>query len=286
MKKNILLIICISTLAFLVQGINAQDFLISADQFSDMLKENAELVIIDANKSKGYKAAHLEDAIFLNHNDLYQDGEIKGMIKSAEELSAQFAELGIGDGKTVVLTDDGSNKYTSRIFWILDYLGFDKKFILHKELKSWRDARLPQTSKSSKVSPAAQFTLNVRPEIFASIEDVDNAIIDPNVILIDARTQEEFSGNHKNSEGHIPTAVNLNFEDLLTETGAFKSKDELMQLAQSMGLTPDKELIFYCRTSVRAGVSYVAFKKILEYPKIKVYDGAYNEWFAKREVVQ
>ena len=211
--------------------------------------------------------------------------KIKGLIKSPEELGVQFAALGIGDGKTVVLTDDGSNKYTSRVLWTLNYLGFDNVFILHKDSKDWRSARLSQTSKPGEVNPAV-FTVNLRPEIFAGIDDVDKAITKTNAVLIDARTADEFTGNHKNSQGHIPTAINLNHEDLLTETGAFKSKDELLALAEGLGLTPEKELIFYCRTSVRAGVSYVAFKKILEYPNVKVYDGAYNEWFAKREVVQ
>ena len=105
-------------------------------------------------------------------------------------------------------------------------------------------------------------------------------------MVVDARTADEFAGNHKKSEGHIPGALNLNYEDLLTSTGTFKSSEELQTIADGLGLTRDKELIFYCQTSIRAGVHYYAFKKILGYENVKVYDGAYNEWFAKKEVVQ
>ncbi len=39
-------------------------------------------------------------------------------------------------------------------------------------------------------------------------------------------------------------------------------------------------MILYCETSARAGIVYLTLKYILEYPNVKVYDGALYEWAA------
>lgn len=263
----------------------AQSPFITADEYKTIVKENPNVVVLDANKSKAFKAAHLEGAIHIDHNDLYQDGDIKGLIKSPEELAEIFGSLGVSNDSKVILADDGSQKYTSRVYWILEYLGFDNAVILHKDKKKWRDARLSMTSKTVSPEPAT-FVANVNPTILATFDEVVAATEDPNTAIVDARTNDEYIGNHKNSTGHLPTAISLNYEDLLTETGEFKSKEELMAIAEANGLTPDKNIIAYCRTSVRATVHYVAFVKLLGYTNFKVYDGAYLEWVAKRDVVQ
>ena len=280
--------ILISTLVvFLLLGTTgmAQPEVINAETYKQMIKDNVEMVVLDGNKKKGYKAAHLENSIFINHNDLYKEGDVKGLILSPEELGGIFGELGVGDNVTVVITDDGSQKYSSRVTWILDYLGYDNVKILHKDKKEWRDARLSLTSKVINPTPR-NFTVNLRPEIMANIDEVASSLENANVILVDARTPEEFAGNHKNSDGHIPGAINMNYEELLTENGAFKSKEDLMAMMNDRGFTPEKEYIFYCRTSVRAGVPYYAFKYILGYENVKVYDGAYFEWSSLKDVVQ
>ncbi|NNF35871.1 MAG: sulfurtransferase, partial [Saprospiraceae bacterium] len=267
--KNIKLILSsLVVLFFLGSVAMAQPEVITAEMFKSMVEEDVEMVLLDANKKKGYKAAHLENAIFINHNDLYKEGEIKGLIKSPEELATIFGELGVGDDVMVVVTDDGSQKYSSRVSWILSYLGYDNVKILHKDKKQWRDSRLSLTSKVVNPTPR-NFMVKLRPEIMATMEDVALVSENPNLVLVDARTPEEFEGNHKNSDGHIPGAINMNYEDLLTDTGAFKSKDDLMAMMEEKGFTPEKEYIFYCRTSVRAGVPYYAFKYILGYNNVK-----------------
>ena len=268
-------------------GINtsAQIDVITPQEFKDLMKSNTEMVLLDANKSKGYKAAHIKGAIYVNHNNLYRDGDIKGLIKSPEVLAAMFGDMGVGGNNLVVVTDDGSQKYSSRVYWILKYLGYDNVKIMHKNKELWRKAKLPLTSVPGTASPNV-FIANVQPSLMATIEDIDASMANADMILVDARTPEEYKGNHKNSEGHIPQAVSLNYEDLLDDRGYFKSTSEIKEIVEGLGLTPDKELIFYCRTSVRAGVPFFVFKNILGYDNVKVYDGAYLEWYAKREVVQ
>lgn len=285
-KKKMKSLKIFGALAFLLFSISlsAQVDFINAKDFMALNKSNDNLVIVDANKPKNYDVNHIKGAINIDHNDLYQAGDIKGLIMSPEELAAFFGNKGINENSTVVVYDDGSQKYSSRVYWVLKYIGANDVRILHKDMDVWRAARVPLTSSPGKYA-ATTFTPTVNDGIFATLDYVMAKKDESNVVLVDCRTADEYNGVEK-SEGHIPGAVNLNYEDLLTDTGAFKSAEELKMIAEKYNITADTELILYCRTSVRAAVEYVAFKNILGFENVRVYDGAYLEWVANQPVVQ
>lgn len=264
--------------------LTAQTTIITADEFVALSKSNDALVLIDANKSKNYQASHIKGALHVNHLDLYQDGDVAGLIKSPEELAVFFGKLGVGENSTIVLTDDGSQKYNSRVYWILKYIGAKDVRLLHKDLNAWRKARLPMTATPGKATPTT-FTPSVNPEILVDIAYLKENKDAENVVLVDCRTPAEYKGE-KSSDGHIPGAINIDYVNFLTETGAFKSVEELTVLAEAKGLNPEMEVILYCKTSVRATPAFVALANILGYKRVRVYDGAYNEWVANYPVVQ
>ncbi len=272
-------------LAILLAGsVSAQVDIINAKDFMALTKSSDKLVIVDANKAKNYDVNHIKGAINIEHGDLYRPGDIDGLIKSPEDLAAFFGSKGINENSEVVIYDDGSQKYNTRIYWILKYIGANNVRILHKDMDAWRAVRVPLTSAPGKYA-ATTFTPTVNPAIFATLDDVKARTGQPGVVLIDCRTPDEYNGVSK-SEGHLPGAININHEDLLTETGAFKTAEELKAIAEKNGITADTEILMYCRTSVRACVEFVAFKNILGYEKVRVYDGAYLEWVASNPVVQ
>jgi thiosulfate/3-mercaptopyruvate sulfurtransferase len=43
-------------------------------------------------------------------------------------------------------------------------------------------------------------------------------------------------------------------------------------------VTPDKEIITYCRIGERAAHTWFVLKYILRYPAVRVYDGSWAEW--------
>ena len=263
-------------------SLSAQLDIIDVQDFMTLKKTEKELIIVDANKPKNYDANHIKGAININHNDLYKDGEIKGVLMEAEELANFFGDKGISENSKVVIYDDGSHKYATRVYWTLKYIGANDVSILHKDIDAWRGARVPLTATPAS-REATTFTPTVNNDIYASMDYVMDNKNATGFVLIDCRTADEYNGIKK-SEGHIPGAININYEDLLTETGAFKTADELMAIAKEYGVTAESESLLYCRTSVRAAVAYVAFKNILGFEKVRVYDGAYLEWFANHPV--
>jgi thiosulfate/3-mercaptopyruvate sulfurtransferase len=58
----------------------------------------------------------------------------------------------------------------------------------------------------------------------------------------------------------------------------FKSPDELRTLYEGKGITPDEEVIAYCRIGERSSLTWFVLKYLLGYPKVKNYDGSWTEW--------
>ena len=262
-------------LAFLI--VTAQLFAaeksLTGKEFSALKKANKSLVIIDARKATDYAKMHIMKSINVPHKDLYKDGSVEGLIKDPAALAAYFGKKGISTTSTIVIYDDGSSKYNTRVYWVLKYLGVENVQLLHKDMNQWKMARIPLT-KSVMPAKKTTFTPKVNKAILAEMPEVKAKT----AILIDARDAVEYDGSFEKSEGHIPGAINIPYKEILKANGSFKTKAELEALATKYNLAADKEIIVYCVTSVRASVVYFALKNILEYSDVKVYDGAYNEW--------
>jgi thiosulfate/3-mercaptopyruvate sulfurtransferase len=260
-------------------SLKAQD-VISAKDFMAEFKKDKSIVVVDASTEDNYKK-HIPNAVSIPHKSLYQEGAIEGLLKSPEELAKIFGEKGISNTTKVVIYDDGSSKYNSRVYWILKYLGAENVTLLHKDMEGeWRKVRMPLTAGASKVQPTT-FTPKVNKAIYANIGQVKTALASDKAVVVDARTPAEFNGTSEKpvSEGHIKGAVNIDYKEFLQENGAFKSKDEILAVAKKNGLSANQEIITYCITSIRACSIYVALTGV-GFTNVKVYDGALNEWKA------
>jgi len=254
---------------------------ISAKDFAKEFKADKSLVIIDANASATYAKMHVQGAVNIPVKELVKTGDIEGLLKSTEELAAYFGSKGVSNASKIILYDDGSNKYTSRIYWVLKYLGANDVRILHKNMDEWKAARIMLTRAPSKPAKVT-FTPTLNSKIFASTGDVKSKLGDAGTVILDARTEAEYKGTstEKKSNGHIKGAIFLEYKQFLTDKGAFKSKEEIVAVAKKHGVTDDKTVIVYCATGVKAAVLYAALADIAAYPNVKLYDGSYNEWAA------
>ena len=260
----------------LANVIFSQDLISVTDLAAKLKSEN--LVIIQCGATEEYKA-HLPNAVNMPHTILYNNIPVKNVIKPDEEMAIIFGQKGVSPDKEIVLYDEGSGKYSGRMYWILKYLGAPDVKILNGNLKAWKAARKPLSAAPSTLKPAS-FTPDTNTSDWVSLSDVQGATGNANYVIIDCRTTEEYEGKAETElrKGHIPGAVNINYASLLDANGLYKSKEELTKIFTEKGVVPEKTMILYCETSIRAGVEYFALKSILGYPNVKVYDGAYLEW--------
>lgn len=274
MKKIKIGFIYILTVILTVGFAQAQD-VISAKELSAYLKQD-NTILVSAQKSAEYKKIHITGAINVDHNMLYDE---MTMLLSSAQIAKILGLNGISQDMKIVLYDEGSSKYAGRMYWILDYMGATDVKILDGGLKAWKAARKPVTRTVSAAEPVT-FTAKVDKTILASMAMVKSAVNNSAYVIIDARTPEEFNGTNETTLrlGHIPSAVNLNYESILNSKGELKSNEELATLFNKIGATKDKRIIVYCKTSVRAGIEYLALKSALNYPNVMVYDGAFTQW--------
>ena len=153
--------------------------------------------------------------------------------------------------------------------------------ILDGHLKGWGKVRGKVTPKTTEITPA-KFNAKPKAGVYA-----DMAYVKANkdkVLLVDVRSKDEFNGIDEDEfitrKGHIPGAINFEYKNILNEDDTIKTKEEIAKVLKDAGITSDKEIILYCASSVRAGIVYIALTSILDFPNVKVYDGAFYEWNA------
>jgi thiosulfate/3-mercaptopyruvate sulfurtransferase len=106
--------------------------------------------------------------------------------------------------------------------------------------------------------------------------------------LVDVRSPQEYAGELLAPEnlpqegaqrgGHIPGAANIPWSQAVQEDGTFKPFAALRAIYEDKGVTPDKEVIAYCRIGERSSHTWFVLKYLLGYPEVRNYDGSWTEW--------
>ena len=106
--------------------------------------------------------------------------------------------------------------------------------------------------------------------------------------LVDVRSPAEFSGEvlappHLPQEqaqvpGHIPGAANVPWASAAQEDGSFKTDSELAALYGGVGVTPDTDVIAYCRIGERSSHTWFVLHELLGYERVRNYDGSWTEY--------
>jgi thiosulfate/3-mercaptopyruvate sulfurtransferase len=253
-------------------------------------------------------AAHLNDpnVRLLESNEdvlLYETGHIPGALKldwvgdlndpvvrdylNKDGFEALMSRLGISNDTTVVFYGDKNNWWATYALWVFKLFGHEDARILNGGRKKWIDEGRELT-KDVPQYPATQYQAKDRndAEIRAFRDEVRDLL--GKVALVDVRSPDEFSGKKLHMPeypqegalrgGHIPTAQNIPWAQAANEDGTFKSRDQLEALYTGKGITPDKDVIAYCRIGERSSHTWFVLKYLLGYDNVRNYDGSWTEW--------
>ena len=129
------------------------------------------------------------------------------------------------------------------------------------------------------VQPAS-VTIEIDNNPIAEIEDVLATIEDPQQTIWDVRSAEEYFGLRQAAArvGHIPGAVNLDWERLKDPERHMRLRTDLEEVLAGLGLNDDKVIITHCQSHHRSGLSYMVGR--LLGLNIRAYHGSWSEWGA------
>ncbi|TMB52578.1 MAG: sulfurtransferase [Chloroflexi bacterium] len=242
---------------------------------------------VDVDTS-AYETGHLPGAVALNWSTQLND-PIKRDLVSRDELQALLRSAGVNDDTLVVLYGDNNNWFAAWAFWQLRYHGFENVRLLDGGRKKVEASGLPLTTDAaSQRAGNLQLTAAPREELRAYRDQVLGAVGKDATAFVDVRSPEEFRGElaapaHLPQEaaqrkGHIPGAANVPWSSAVAEDGTFKPPAELADLYSSKGITPEKEIVAYCRIGERSSHTWFVLHELLRYPNVRNYDGSWTEY--------
>ena len=238
------------------------------------------LAIIDTRPAEMFAKGRIPSS---RHFDLYFVNTDDTDPAPLDSFTRMWANLlgwrGIRETDTIVFCGEFTDMCVARGFWFAEYLGHADVHVLDGDMAAWSAAGLTVESASNTPKPV-KFAFNPVAKTVATYSSVLDAIDDPDCVIVDNRSREEFVGTDKRARhgGAIPGAKHRDWEDLYDhDSGCMKSADQLREAFEVLDATPDKEITLYCNTGYRSAHAYLALR-LLDYPRIRNYVGSWQEW--------
>jgi thiosulfate/3-mercaptopyruvate sulfurtransferase len=260
--------------------------LVETDWLEEHLNDPAIRVIEVDEDTQAYEKGHIPGSVAWNWTtDLH--AKVGRDYASQAEFSELLSRVGVDKGTTVVVYGGNNNWFAAYAYWLLKLRGFDDVKLLNGGRKKW-ELESRELTQDTAAAKATGFTIeaNERPEIRALRDEVLTKV--GQTAFVDVRSPEEFRGeklapDHLPQEqsqvpGHIPSAANIPWVKAANEDGTFKSADELRSLYEGEGVTPDREVIAYCRIGERSSHTWFALTELLGYGAVRNYDGSWTEY--------
>ncbi len=253
--------------------------LMQADELNQLMQEE-DLFIIDARDEieEGVipGAVHFPAVSSLSDDD----HEIEHFLIGPDEFQEKMREIGLNNDDRVVIYDEGNSLASARLFYALDYYGFGNTSILNGGIKGWLAEELPLDDAPVQ-KDAGMFSFEIQEGLTCDFNYVMDAANNPDIIIFDARSEDEFTGTDKRAlkGGHIPNAINLEWKSVLEREGIPYFRDAASIQAQyaALGITPDKEVIPHCHTNVRGSHAYFTLR-LMGYDSVRPYEGSWSEY--------
>jgi thiosulfate/3-mercaptopyruvate sulfurtransferase len=255
--------------------------IIEPDALQQRLGEEG-LLVVDLSKPEVHSQFHVPTAVHLDYPRIIGVRQpVMGLLPDLGALSEVLASIGMNPDAHVVAYDDEGGGKASRLLWTLEVIGHRGYSLLNGGLHAWGNERHPLDDRPSRPRRGEYPIEGLDTTPIADGQYVLDHLDDPGVVLLDARTPEEYQGTKVLAArgGHIPGAVNLDWTETMDKERNLRLKPEvvLRGMLEERGITPDKEVVTYCQTHHRSAHSYIMLRS-LGYSRVKGYPGSWSEW--------
>jgi len=251
-----------------------------------------DVVVIDTRSPDAYAAGHIPGAV--NVHEIFTFLAMstpEGMATLRQKFADAFGAAGLSGTETAVCYEESMSSgfgQSCRGYFLLCWLGYAKAKVLHGGLQAWKAAGLPistdsatPTAKPFPLSDAGNGMMIDRDAMLAAVGN-------DSIVKLDVRDVDEWIGTSSSPygpdfcprKGRIPGARWLEWYRLMKPTGAgpmFKSPDEIMAEAHTVGISPSTPVYLYCFKGARASNTLVALREA-GVRDVRMYFGSWNEW--------
>jgi len=248
---------------------------------------NVRIAEVDYDPKANYNLGHIPNAVLFDWKKDINDPLNRNII-SKDDCSTLLQKAGINNDTILVLYGDFNNWFAAFAFWVFKYYGYKDIRLMNGGRKKWLEEDRPISKESPNFSKGNFQAAEPDESIRVYLDYVRNSVMSKQGTLVDVRSPAKFTGQitappeypteHAQRGGHIPSAQNIPWGQAVNEDGTFKSVEDLKKLYEPKGITPDKEVITYCRIGERSSHTWFVLKYLLGYPNVKNYDGSWTEW--------
>jgi thiosulfate/3-mercaptopyruvate sulfurtransferase len=248
---------------------------------------NVRIVEVDYDPTANYMLGHIPGSVLWDWKKDLND-PLRRDILSKSQLEDLLSRSGVSSSTKIILYGDFNNWFAAYAYWDLNYYGVTNAVLMNGGRKKWIDEDRPLSKDVAAPAKTTYQTPSTREELRAYLPQIREVVDKHDKVLVDVRSPKEFTGEitappeypqeHAQRGGHIPGAMNIPWAQAVSDDGTFKSVDDLKQLYAGKGVTPDKEVVTYCRIGERSSHTWFVLKYLLGYPKVRNYDGSWTEW--------
>jgi thiosulfate/3-mercaptopyruvate sulfurtransferase len=266
--------------------VSVPDVLVSTDWVAQHRNDsNIRVVEVDVDTA-AYDQGHVPGSLGWNWTTELCDTVVRDIVPKGK-LESLLGRSGITPQTTIVLYGDNNNWFAAWAFWQLKVYGHQDVRIMNGGRKKWlaegRELDTAKTTPSATTYTAKDPDFSIR----AYLPEVQSNYKRSDTVLVDVRSPQEFTGEILappglpetcQRGGHIPGAKSIPWGKACNEDGTFKSTEDLVALYGGQGVTPEKNVIAYCRIGERSSHTWFVLKYLLGFQNVKNYDGSWTEW--------
>jgi len=251
--------------------------------------QDAHLRIVESNEDPLlYAQGHIPGAVQIDWTRDLND-QVRRDYIGKEGFEALCEANGISNDTTVIFYGDKNNWWACYALWVFKLFGHADVRVMDGGSKKWVAEGKP-TTREVPSYPKGTYKAQARTDYkIRAFRDQVLEHVNAHLPLVDVRSPGEYAGTLLHMPdypqegalrgGHIPGAKSIPWARAVNEDGTFKSADELRAIYEGEhGLTPDQNIIAYCRIGERSSHTWFVLTYLLGYPNVRNYDGSWTEW--------
>jgi len=246
----------------------------------NLILDDPNVILADTRSFKEYSEGHIPGAV---HLDLFAfhwiDTTKQGIENFNDQTQNLLSILGVTPEKKVIFYDSVSGMLAARGVWMLMYFSHQNVSMIDGGITKWQKENFPLETKPNAFKPS-KFSGKINSEIISGFEYIQENL--DNVKILDARSTGEYDGStiRAAQSGHVPNAINIDWNQNISDDGTFKNDEELSKMYD---YPKNTEIVTYCQGAYRAANTFLVLKK-LGFTNVRVYLGSWGEWGNKLEL--